>query len=49
MVGSVTWQRYDELVQPGRDWVSAMSSVQRQLGDAAMEIEPMRSHGGTNP
>lgn len=26
-----------------------MSSVQWQLGDAAPEIEPMRSYGGTNP
>ncbi|WP_329453721.1 DUF6192 family protein [Streptomyces sp. NBC_01724] len=26
-----------------------MSSVQWQLGDAAGEIEPMRSYGGTNP
>lgn len=49
MVGSVTRQRYDELVKLGRDWVSEMSSVQWQLGDAGMEIEPMRSYGGTNP
>lgn len=49
MVGSVTRQRYDELVKLGRDWVETMSSVQWQLGDAAMEIEPMRSYGGTNP
>jgi hypothetical protein len=49
MVGSVTRQRYDELVRLGRDWVETMSGVQWQLGDAAMEIEPMRSYGGTNP
>ncbi|MFJ8487130.1 hypothetical protein ACIRBZ_01895 [Streptomyces sp. NPDC094038] len=49
MVGSVTRQCYDELVKLGRDWVETMSSVRWQLGDAAMEIEPMRSYGGTNP
>ncbi|MFD0312462.1 DUF6192 family protein [Streptomyces sp. NPDC127119] len=49
MVGSVTWQRCDELVKLGRHWVETMSSVQWRLGDAAVEIEPMRSYGGTNP
>ncbi|MEV4449706.1 DUF6192 family protein [Streptomyces mirabilis] len=49
MVGSVTRQRYDELVRLGRDWVETMSSVQWQLGDAGLEIEPMRSYGGANP
>lgn len=49
MVGSVTRERYDELVKLGRDWVAAMSSVQWQLGDSAGEIEPMRSYGGSNP
>ncbi|PWI46206.1 DUF6192 family protein [Streptomyces sp. ICBB 8177] len=49
MVGSVTRQRYDELVKLGRDWVAEMSSVQWRLGDAAGEIEPMRAHGGVNP
>ncbi|XER99876.1 hypothetical protein HEP87_57030 [Streptomyces sp. S1D4-11] len=49
MVGSVTRQCYDELVKLGRDWVETMSSVQWQLKDAAMEIEPMRAYGGTNP
>jgi hypothetical protein len=49
MVGSVTRQRYDELVKLGRDWVETMSGVQWQLGDASLKIEPMRSYGGTNP
>jgi hypothetical protein len=49
MVGSVTRQRYDELVKLGRDWVGTMNSVEWQLGDAGLEIEPMRSYGGTNP
>ncbi|WP_256726002.1 hypothetical protein [Streptomyces sp. IMTB 2501] len=49
MVGSVTRDRYDELVKLERDWVLTMSSVQWRLGDAAMEIEPMRSYGGVNP
>ncbi|MER5794735.1 hypothetical protein [Streptomyces sp. NPDC001980] len=49
MVGSVTRDRYDELVKLGRDWVATMSGVQWRLGDAAMEIEPMRSYGGAHP
>lgn len=49
MVGSVTRDRYDELVKLGRDWVATMSSAQWRLGDAATEIEPMRSYGGANP
>ncbi len=49
MVGSVTRERYNELVKLGRDWVAAMSSAQWRIGDAAKEIEPMRSYGGTNP
>jgi len=48
-VGSVTRDRYDELVKLGRDWVAKMSSAQWRLGDAALEIEPMRSYGGANP
>ncbi|MEU9057204.1 DUF6192 family protein [Streptomyces sp. NPDC048384] len=45
----MTRKRYDELVKLGRDWVATMSSVQWRLGDAAGEIEPMRSYGGSNP
>lgn len=48
-VGSVTRDRYDELVKLGRDWVPTMSSAQWGLGDAAVEVEPMRSYGGANP
>ncbi|GGY61909.1 hypothetical protein GCM10010326_65960 [Streptomyces xanthochromogenes] len=39
-------ERYAELVKLGRDWVAAMSSAQWRIGDAALEIEPMRSYGG---
>lgn len=49
MVGSVSRDRYDELVKLGRDWVATLSSAQWRLGDAAVEIEPMRSCGGANP
>ncbi|MFH9426628.1 DUF6192 family protein [Streptomyces sp. NPDC017529] len=42
-------ERYDELVKLGRDWVATMSAVQWQIGDAGLEIEPMRSYGGANP
>ncbi|WP_405996726.1 DUF6192 family protein [Streptomyces sp. NBC_00829] len=45
----MTRDRYDELVKLGRDWVATMSGVQWRLGDAALEIEPMRSYGGVNP
>jgi hypothetical protein len=44
-IGSVTRDRYDELVKPGRDWVATMSSAQWRLGDAAVEIQPMCSYG----
>nr|WP_253267634.1 hypothetical protein [Streptomyces asoensis] len=46
MIGSVTRERYDELVKLGRDWVATLSGAQWRLGDAAVEIEPMRSYGG---
>ncbi|NGO68076.1 DUF6192 family protein [Streptomyces boncukensis] len=49
MVGKVTRERYDELVKLGRDWVETMSRAQWRLGDAALEIEPLRSYGGVNP
>lgn len=49
MIGSVTREHYDELVQLGRDWVATMSGVQWRIGDAALEIEPMRSYGGAHP
>ncbi|WP_249402395.1 DUF6192 family protein [Streptomyces sp. YIM 121038] len=42
----MTRERYDELVKLGRDWVATMSSAQWRIGDAALEIEPMRPHGG---
>lgn len=32
MIGSVTRDRYDELVKLGRDWVATMSVVQWRLG-----------------
>ncbi|MGW1886328.1 hypothetical protein [Streptomyces sp. NPDC001970] len=45
----MTRDRYDELVKLGRDWVATMSGAQWRLGDAAMEIKPMRPYGGANP
>ncbi len=38
MIGSVSRERYDELVSLGRDWVAAMSGAQWRLGEAALEI-----------
>lgn len=40
--GSATRDRRDELVKPGHDWVAPMSSTKRRLGDAALEIDPIR-------
>ncbi|MFF3398174.1 hypothetical protein ACFYW6_06635 [Streptomyces sp. NPDC002659] len=49
MVGNVTWERYGELVASGGGWVETMRHCQFRLGDAAMEIELMRRHGGAQP
>ncbi|MFF9085522.1 hypothetical protein ACF1BE_03680 [Streptomyces sp. NPDC014991] len=46
-VGSVTRDRYDELVKLGRDWVATMSSAQGRLGDAALEIKAILRLGAT--
>nr|WP_116203031.1 DUF6192 family protein [Amycolatopsis circi] len=46
-VGDVTKQRYRELVRTGRTLIRQKSEIQFQLGDAALEIEPMPSRGGS--
>lgn len=47
-IGNVTKGRYAQLVAEGRDLVEQQSRCQFALGDRALEIEPMRSRGGTH-
>lgn len=49
LVGKVTAERYQELVQAGRELVGSPSTCQFQLGDLALEIEPMGPRGGSRP
>lgn len=46
-VGSVTLQRYEELVAEDRQLVLDETKIQFKVGDDALEIEPMRPHGGS--
>ncbi|WP_326594508.1 DUF6192 family protein [Streptomyces sp. NBC_01803] len=45
-VGSVSRQRYEQIVAELRDVVEQQSQGQFLIGDRALEIEPMRPHGG---
>lgn len=47
-IGNVTKRRYNQLVREGRDLVEQQSRCQWKLGEAALEIEPLRTHGGTS-
>lgn len=49
MVGKVTRSRYDELVAESLDMVEEDTRCQFGLGDAALELEPLRGHGGHLP
>lgn len=49
LVGKVTAQRYQELVELGRQLAKSLSTSQFQLGDVALEIEPMGPAGGSRP
>jgi hypothetical protein len=49
MVGKVTRSRYDELVAESLDLVEEDTRCQFGLGDAALELEPIRGHGGHLP
>jgi hypothetical protein len=48
-IGNVTKRRYAQLVAAGRELVEQQSRCQFALGDRAVEIEPMRPHGGAHP
>ncbi|MBI0377862.1 RacO protein, partial [Streptomyces albiflaviniger] len=45
-VGSVSQQRYEEIVAELREAVSEESKGRWLVGDRALEIEPMRPRGG---
>ncbi|MFD0433399.1 hypothetical protein [Streptomyces chartreusis] len=49
MVGKVTRSRYDELVAESLDMVEEDTRCQFGLGDAALELEPLRGHSGHLP
>ncbi|MEU5425877.1 DUF6192 family protein [Streptomyces olivoreticuli] len=48
-VGSVLRERFEELVAESLRLVRVMTSCQFAVGDMALEIEPMRPHGGHLP
>ncbi|WP_301121286.1 DUF6192 family protein [Mycolicibacterium fortuitum] len=48
-IGNVTQRRYDQLVAEGRGLVEQQTHCQFALGDRALEIEPIRPHGGAHP
>src|SRR5436305_1831172 len=48
-VGSVSASRYEEIVALLREVVENQTRGQFTIGDAALEIEPMREPGGSGP
>ncbi|MEY6564216.1 DUF6192 family protein [Streptomyces sp. PGLac3x] len=46
-VGSVSGNRYAEIVAELRKLVETSSRIQFTIGDYALEVEPMREHGGS--
>ncbi|GLF95197.1 DUF6192 family protein [Streptomyces yaizuensis] len=48
-IGSVSRQRYEEILGEVRELVSAESKIHFRIGDLALEIEPLREHGGAHP
>ncbi|WP_030674343.1 hypothetical protein [Streptomyces rimosus] len=48
-IGNVTRERYDQLVATSREQVTLIGRAQFAVGDAALEIEPMRPVGGSAP
>lgn len=49
MIGSVSPERYEEIVSEARRLVEQQSRCQFAVGDLALEIEPIRGHGGAHP
>ncbi|MFM9457164.1 hypothetical protein [Streptomyces europaeiscabiei] len=48
-VGSVSRARYEEIIAEDRKLVEVDTEIQLKIGDHALEIEPMRPHGGSLP
>lgn len=48
-IGSVSANRYAEIVSELRKLVETSSRIQFKIGDYALEVEPMREHGGSAP
>lgn len=48
-IGSVLRDRFEELVAESVKLVHAMTRCQFAVGDMALEIEPLRGHGGHHP
>ncbi|MBB5938585.1 hypothetical protein [Streptomyces zagrosensis] len=46
-VGNVTRKRYEQIVAEARELIAEMARAQFALGDKALEIEPIRGHGGS--
>ncbi|MEV4442556.1 DUF6192 family protein [Streptomyces sp. NPDC049577] len=46
-IGQVTRKRYEEIVAADRRLVAQMGRAMFTIGDHALEIEPMRPHGGS--
>lgn len=45
-IGNVSRRRYDTLVRRARDVVETMTSCQFEIGDIALEIQPIQDHHG---
>ncbi|MFI6742250.1 DUF6192 family protein [Nonomuraea sp. NPDC050451] len=48
MIGKVTQERYEQLVADGLEQLAVQGRTQLQLGDHALEIEPMNPRGGSH-
>ncbi|MFF5161449.1 hypothetical protein ACFY3N_35665 [Streptomyces sp. NPDC000348] len=48
-IGNVTRHRYEQLVSQAKELIAQVARAQFTLGDMALEIEPMRSVGGSMP
>ncbi|MCA2220736.1 hypothetical protein [Nonomuraea aurantiaca] len=49
MIGHVSQERYEQIITRGRELVELQTRSQFELGDLALEIEPMQPHGGGHP
>lgn len=47
-IGSAGKDRYDAIVADTRELITQRTRIQFRIGDLALEIEPMRRHGGAS-